>query len=162
VVFGSLSKRSNAPGLRSGYAAGDRALIKAFLHYRTYHGSAMSGAVAAASIAAWNDEAHVVQNRAEYAAKFAALAPRLAAALPCAMPEAAFYLWARTPGDDSAFARRLYAEDNVKVLQCSFVARTAQGSNPGAGRVRIALVSSLAECTEAIERIVACASRLDS
>jgi N-succinyldiaminopimelate aminotransferase len=162
VVFGSLSKRSNAPGLRSGYAAGDRALIKAFLHYRTYHGSAMSGAVAAASIAAWNDEAHVVQNRAEYAAKFAALAPRLAAALPCAMPEAAFYLWARTPGDDGAFARRLYAEENVKVLPGSFVARTAQGSNPGAGRVRIALVPSLAECTEAIERIVACASRLDS
>ena len=95
VVFGSLSKRSNAPGLRSGYAAGDRALIKAFLHYRTYHGSAMSGAVAEASIAAWSDEAHVVQNRAEYAAKFALLAPRLAAALPCAMPEAAFYLWAQ-------------------------------------------------------------------
>ena len=159
VVFGSLSKRSNAPGLRSGYAAGDRTLLKAFLHYRTYHGSAMSGAVAAASIAAWNDEAHVVQNRAEYAAKFRALAPRLAQAMPCAMPEAAFYLWARTPGDDAAFCRRLYTEENVTVLPGSYIARTAHGRNPGAGRVRIALVPSLAECTEAIERLVACARR---
>jgi len=159
VVFGSLSKRSNAPGLRSGYAAGDRTLLKAFLHYRTYHGSAMSGAVAAASIAAWNDEAHVVQNRAEYAAKFRALAPRLAQAMPCAMPEAAFYLWARAPGDDAAFCRRLYTEENVTVLPGSYIARTAHGRNPGAGRVRIALVPSLAECTEAIERLVACARR---
>ena len=159
VVFGSLSKRSNAPGLRSGYAAGDRSLLKAFLHYRTYHGSAMSGAVAAASIAAWNDEAHVVQNRAEYAAKFRELAPRLAQAMPCAMPEAAFYLWAQTPGDDAAFCRRLYTEENVTVLPGSYIARIAHGRNPGAGRVRIALVPSLAECTEAIERIVACARR---
>ena len=97
VSFGSLSKRSNAPGLRSGYAAGDGALLRAFLLYRTYHGSAMSGAVAAASLAAWSDEAHVVANRTEYAAKFAALQPRLTDALPCAMPDAAFYLWARTP-----------------------------------------------------------------
>ena len=159
VVFGSLSKRSNAPGLRSGFVAGDRTLIKPFLQYRTYHGSAMSGAVAAASIAAWNDEAHVVRNRAEYAAKFAALTPKLAAALPCSVPEAAFYLWAKTPGDDAAFARRLLTEENVTVLPGSYVARTAQGVNPGAGRVRIALVPSLAECDEAIERIVACARR---
>ena len=159
VVFGSLSKRSNAPGLRSGYAAGDRTLLKAFLHYRTYHGSAMSGAVAAASIAAMNEQAHLVQNRAEYAAKFRALAPRLAQAMPCAMPEAAFYLWARTPGDDAAFCRRLYTEENVTVLPGSYIARTAHGRNPGAGRVRIALVPSLAECTEAIERLVACARR---
>jgi N-succinyldiaminopimelate aminotransferase len=159
VVFGSLSKRSNAPGLRSGYVAGDRALIKAFLTYRTYHGSAMSAAVAEASIAAWRDEGHVVQNRAEYAAKFDALAPRLAQALQCARPEAAFYLWAQTPGDDVAFARRLLEEENVAVLPGSLLAREADGQNPGAGRIRIALVADLAQCAEAIERIVACASR---
>jgi N-succinyldiaminopimelate aminotransferase len=159
VVFGSLSKRSNAPGLRSGYAAGDRTLLKAFLQYRTYHGSAMSGAVAQASIAAWSDEAHVVQNRAQYAAKFAALAPKLAEVLPCAMPEAAFYLWACTPGDDTRFARRLLAEENVAVLPGSYLAREAHGVNPGAARIRIALVPDLSQCTEAVERIIACARR---
>ena len=116
VVFGSLSKRSNAPGLRSGYVAGDARYLKAFLLYRTYHGSAMSGAVAAASVAAWNDEAHVRENRTEYAAKFARLQPRVAAVLPCAMPEAAFYLWAQTPIDDAEFAQRLLREENVAVL----------------------------------------------
>ncbi|HEX6795196.1 MAG TPA: succinyldiaminopimelate transaminase [Casimicrobiaceae bacterium] len=161
VVFGSLSKRSNAPGLRSGYVAGDRALVKAFLTYRTYHGSAMSGAVADASIAAWRDEAHVVRNRVEYAAKFDALAPRLARALPCMRPEAAFYLWAQTPGDDLAFARRLLEEENVAVLPGSLLAREAGGVNPGAGRIRIALVADLEQCAEAIERIVACAARRD-
>jgi N-succinyldiaminopimelate aminotransferase len=115
--------------------------------------------VAAASIAAWNDEAHVVQNRAAYRAKFAPLTPRLAEALPCAMPQAAFYLWARTPGDDAAFAKRLLAEQNVAVLPGSYLGRDVRGINPGAGRVRIALVPSLAECAEAVERIVACAGR---
>ncbi len=160
LVFGSLSKRSNAPGLRSGYVAGDAALVKAFLLYRTYHGSAMSSAVATASIAAWNDETHVVENRRKYAQKFATLAPRLASALPCTMPDAAFYLWAKTPIDDAEFARRLYAEENVVVLPGSFLARESGGVNPGSRRVRIALVAEHAECAEAIERIVSFASRL--
>ena len=160
VVFGSLSKRSNAPGLRSGYVAGDAALVKAFLLYRTYHGSAMAGTVAAASIAAWNDEAHVRANRAEYAAKFARLQPQVAAVLPCAMPEAAFYLWARTPIDDALFAQRLYAEENVAVLPGSYVARDAHGGNPGHRRVRLALVAGQDECAEAVDRIVAFTRRL--
>ncbi|MFO1302780.1 MAG: succinyldiaminopimelate transaminase [Burkholderiales bacterium] len=162
VVFGSLSKRSNAPGLRSGYVAGDARLLKAFLLYRTYHGSAMSGAVAAASAAAWNDEAHVRANRAEYAAKFCALQPKVASVLPCAMPEAAFYLWARTPIDDAEFAKRLLAEENVAVLPGSYVARDAHGANPGRGRVRLALVATQDECAEAVERLVAFATRLAS
>ncbi|MEP7275967.1 MAG: succinyldiaminopimelate transaminase [Betaproteobacteria bacterium] len=162
VVFGSLSKRSNVPGLRSGYIAGDAGLLKAFLLYRTYHGSAMSGVVAAASIAAWDDEAHVVANRACYAAKFSALQPRLARSLDCAMPDAAFYLWARTPGDDAAFARGLLAAENVLVLPGSFLARDAHGTNPGRGRIRIALVAEAAECAEAIDRIVAFARRTES
>jgi N-succinyldiaminopimelate aminotransferase len=157
VSFGSLSKRSNAPGLRSGYVAGDASLVKAFLLYRTYHGSAMSPAVAAASIAAWNDESHVRANRAAYAKKFSALQPRLASALPCAMPEAAFYLWAATPGDDADFARQLYAEKAVTVLPGSYFAREANGANPGRGRIRVALVASMDECAEAVDRIVALA-----
>ncbi|MFO1310829.1 MAG: succinyldiaminopimelate transaminase [Burkholderiales bacterium] len=160
VVFGSLSKRSNAPGLRSGYVAGDAGLLKAFLLYRTYHGSAMSGAVAAASAAAWNDEAHVRANRAEYSAKFRLLQPRVAAVLPCPMPEAAFYLWARTPIDDAEFAKRLLAEENVAVLPGSYVAREAHGTNPGRGRVRLALVATQEECAEAVDRLVAFATRL--
>ncbi|MFO1324263.1 MAG: succinyldiaminopimelate transaminase [Burkholderiales bacterium] len=160
AVFGSLSKRSNAPGLRSGYVAGDAALMKAFLLYRTYHGSAMSGAVAAASVAAWNDEAHVVANRAEYAAKFARLQPLVNAVLPCAMPEAAFYLWARTPIDDAEFARRLLAEENVATLPGSYVARDAHGVNPGRNRIRLALVATQAECADAVGRLVDFTKRL--
>ena len=154
LAFGSLSKRSNAPGLRSGYVAGDAALIKAFLLYRTYHGSAMSPAVAAASIAAWNDETHVRANRAKYAEKFARLAPRVAAVYPAAPPDAAFYLWARVADDDAEFARRLYAEEALTVLPGSYLAREAGGVNPGRGYVRIALVAELDECAEAVDRLV--------
>ena len=160
AVFGSLSKRSNAPGLRSGYVAGDAALMKAFLLYRTYHGAAMSPAVAAASIAAWNDEAHVRENRAEYWAKFSSLQPVLAPWLTCAMPDAAFYLWAATPIDDTTFAQRLLAEENVAVVPGSYIGRPAHGANPGQNRVRLALVAGRADCAEAIDRVVAFSRRL--
>jgi N-succinyldiaminopimelate aminotransferase len=154
LAFGSLSKRSNAPGMRSGYVAGDAALIKAFLLYRTYHGSAMSPAVAAASIAAWNDETHVRANRAKYGEKFARLAPRVAAVYPAAQPDAAFYLWAHVADNDAEFARRLYAEEALTVLPGSYLAREADGVNPGRGYVRIALVAELDECAEAVDRMV--------
>jgi N-succinyldiaminopimelate aminotransferase len=159
LSFGSLSKRSNVPGMRSGYVAGDAELIKSFLLYRTYHGSAMSPAVAAASIAAWNDEAHVRANRAKYAAKFSLLVPRVASIFPTARPDAAFYLWANVGDDDAAFARRLYAEEAVMVLPGSFLGREASGINPGRGYVRIALVAEIDECVEAVDRIVRCARR---
>jgi N-succinyldiaminopimelate aminotransferase len=158
IALTSLSKRSNVPGLRSGFVAGNASIIKSFLLYRTYHGSAMSGTVAAASIAAWNDEDHVVENRAQYRAKFAAVTPLLEPVLDVRLPDASFYLWAGVPaswqGDDQAFARALYAQYNVTVLPGSYLARDVAGTNPGRGRIRMALVADTAECTEAAERIV--------
>ena len=155
VVFNSLSKRSNVPGLRSGFVAGDAEVMKKFLLYRTYHGSAMSPLVQAASAVAWADEAHVVQNRRMYAEKFAAVQPVLANVMAAPMPDAAFYLWAQVPGsDDLAFARELYARKHVTVLPGSFLAREAKGINPGKGFVRIALVDGLKQCQEAAQRIV--------
>jgi N-succinyldiaminopimelate aminotransferase len=153
VAFGSLSKRSNAPGLRSGFVAGDAAVLKKFLLYRTYHGTALGPAVQAASVAAWRDEAHVVENRRKYAAKFRLATPIVQQVLRTEMPEAAFYLWARTPIDDAEFARRLHARCNVTVLPGSFLSRTSGGLNPGAGFVRIALVAEEAEVIEAARRI---------
>jgi N-succinyldiaminopimelate aminotransferase len=156
VAFTSLSKRSNVPGMRSGFVAGDANILKQFLLYRTYHGSAMSGMVQAASIAAWDDEAHVVANREQYRQKFAAVTPLLEAVMDVRLPDASFYLWAAVPGgDDVAFARDLLAQYNVTVLPGSYLARQAQGFNPGAGRIRMALVAETAECLEAAQRIVA-------
>jgi len=156
VAFTSLSKRSNVPGMRSGFVAGDANILKQFLLYRTYHGSAMSGMVQAASIAAWDDEAHVVDNREQYRQKFAAVTPLLEAVMDVRLPDAGFYLWAAVPGgDDVAFARDLLAQYNVTVLPGSYLAREAQGFNPGAGRIRMALVAETAECLEAAQRIVA-------
>ncbi|MCB8745300.1 succinyldiaminopimelate transaminase [Rhodoferax sp. U2-2l] len=153
ISLTSLSKRSNVPGLRSGFVAGDAALISAFLLYRTYHGCAMSPVVQSASLAAWGDEAHVIENRALYRAKFAAVTPLLAEVMQVALPDAGFYLWADVAGDELAFTRELYATYNVTVLPGSFLAREAQGSNPGAGRIRMALVADTAECVEAAHRI---------
>jgi N-succinyldiaminopimelate aminotransferase len=155
LVFTSLSKRSNVPGMRSGFVAGDAALVKPFLLYRTYHGSAMSPMVQRASVAAWNEETHVVANRALYREKFARVTPILAQALEVALPDAGFYLWPVVPGgDDIAFALGLLAQYNVTVLPGSLLARPAHGTNPGAGRVRLALVAGTDECVEAAERIV--------
>ena len=154
ISLTSLSKRSNVPGMRSGFVAGDAAIMRQFLLYRTYHGCAMSPVVQAASLAAWRDEAHVTENRALYKAKFAQVTPLLAGVLEVALPDAGFYLWAQVKGDDTAFARDLYALYNVTVLPGSFLARQAQGHNPGAGRIRMALVAETAECLEAAQRMV--------
>lgn len=153
LAFSSLSKRSNAPGLRSGFIAGDAALIARLLLYRTYHGSAMSAVVSQASIAAWGDEAHVVDNRARYRKKFEAVVPLLSPRLNVEWPDASFYLWAGTPGSDVDFARDLYGATGVTVLPGSFLAREAHGANPGYGRVRIALVAPVEECIDAAHRI---------
>ena len=154
VAFTSLSKRSNVPGLRSGFVAGDARLLKAFLLYRTYHGSAMSLPVQRASLAAWGDEAHVVSNRDLYRSKFAQVMPLLADVLDVRLPDAGFYLWAGVPGgDDVGFAMQLLAQYNVSVLPGSLLARQAQGLNPGAGRIRMALVAPVDACVEAAQRI---------
>ncbi len=159
IAFTSLSKRSNVPGMRSGFVAGDAAWIKAFLLYRTYHGSAMSGTVQAASSKAWDDEDHVVANRSEYRAKFSAVTPVLEPVMDVKLPDAAFYLWAGVPvhvcgGSDTAFAAELLAKYNVTVLPGSYLAREdAHGVNPGKGRIRMALVAEQAECLEAAHRI---------
>ena len=160
IMLTSLSKRSNVPGLRSGFVAGDASIIKSFLLYRTYHGSAMGPAVQRASIAAWNDETHVVENRALYRKKFERVTPILASVMNVALPDAGFYLWAEVPqhvcgGSDEAFTCELLAQYNVAVLPGSYLAREAHGVNPGAGRVRMALVAGVDECVEAAERIQA-------
>jgi N-succinyldiaminopimelate aminotransferase len=154
VVMGSLSKRSNVPGLRSGFAAGDRKVIARFALYRTYHGAAVSDTVQLGSVAAWKDEAHVLENRRLYREKFATFYDRVNPVLPLARPEAAFYYWVQVPGgDDQAFTRELYADTNVMVLPGSFLSRDAHGANPGRGFVRLALVSTVEETREAAGRI---------
>ena len=156
VVFSSLSKRSNVPGMRSGFVAGDAKILEKFLLYRTYHGCAMSPAVQQASITAWNDEAHVIENRRLYAQKFAAVTPLIQNISQTACPDAAFYLWAKTPISDTEMAIRLYRDLNITVLPGSFLARSAHGTNPGEGYIRMALVASFEECMEAAERMQTC------
>ena len=153
MVFHSLSKRSNLPGLRSGFVAGDAGILKDFLLYRTYHGCAMPVQTQLASVAAWNDEAHVRANRDLYREKFDAVLKILAPVMDVQRPDGGFYLWARTPGDDTLFTRDLFASEHVTVVPGSYLSREVDGVNPGAGRVRMALVAPLAECIEAAERI---------
>jgi N-succinyldiaminopimelate aminotransferase len=153
MVFHSLSKRSNLPGLRSGFVAGDPALIAGFRLYRTYHGSAMPEHVQRASIVAWQDEAHVIANRGLYRAKYDAVMPLLQGVLEVERPPGSFYLWPATPGDDAAFARDLFAATHVSVLPGSYLGRDAGRGNPGRGRLRVSLVASLEDCVAAAQRI---------
>ena len=153
IVFSSLSKRSNVPGMRTGFVAGDAALLKSFLLYRTYHGGAMNPAVQAASEAAWTDENHVRENRRLYAEKFVLALPLIGPPLATSMPDGGFYFWMRTPGSDTEFARELYRSRNVSVLPGSYLAREAHGENPGRNHIRIALVARRDECIEAVRRI---------
>ncbi len=153
VVFSSLSKRSNVPGMRSGFVAGDARVLEKFALYRTYHGCAMNPAIQTATIAAWNDEAHVETNRRLYAEKFAKAIALLAPVLPLTRPDAGFYLWVRTPVADTSFAQQLYRDYNVSVLPGSYLAREAHGINPGANFIRLALVAGLDETLEAARRI---------
>lgn len=154
VVFHSLSKRSNLPGLRSGFVAGDANILKGYLSYRTYHGCAMPVHNQLASIAAWQDENHVRENRAAYRAKFEAVVPVLQEVMDVNFPSAGFYLWPSTPMDDETFSRDLSAQQNVHVLPGRYLSRTVNGYNPGENRVRMALVAPLEECVEAAKRIV--------
>jgi len=154
VMFSSLSKRSNAPGMRSGFVAGSAKILKDFLLYRTYHGNAMSHTIQHASEAAWREESHVRENQEKYRRKFRELTPKLAEVLPCAIPDGSFFLWARTPGSDEDFARGLYESENVTVLPGTYLARDTDRGNPGHGYVRLALVAEFDECVEAVERIV--------
>jgi N-succinyldiaminopimelate aminotransferase len=153
VVFHSLSKRSNLPGLRSGFVAGDAEILKAFLLYRTYHGCAMPVQTQLASVAAWNDEAHVLENRDLYREKFDAVLQVLAPVMDVQKPDGGFYLWPKVPGDDAQFCRDLFEQQHVTVVPGSYLSREVEGFNPGAGRVRLALVAPLAECVEAAQRI---------
>ena len=153
VVFHSLSKRSNLPGLRSGFVAGDAEILKAFLLYRTYHGCAMPVQTQLASIAAWEDEAHVLANRDLYREKFDAVLEILMPVLDVKRPDGSFYLWAKVPMDDAEFCRQLFEREHVTVVPGSYLSREVDGLNPGAGRVRMALVAPLSECIEAAERI---------
>ncbi|MCU6433624.1 succinyldiaminopimelate transaminase [Undibacterium sp. Jales W-56] len=164
ITLSSLSKRSNVPGMRSGFVAGDAEIIKNFLLYRTYHGSAMSPSIQSASILAWNDEVHVQENREQYRQKFAQVTPLLQEVLDVNLPDAAFYLWAKVDKliaiSDTDFAKRLYQEYNVTVLPGSYLARAAHGINPGQNRIRMALVAEVEECMEAAQRIVAFTRKL--
>ena len=162
VVFSSLSKRSNVPGMRSGFVAGDAKVLEKFALYRTYHGCAMNPAIQAASIAAWGDEAHTAANRRLYAEKFSRVAGILKPVLPVSLPDAGFYLWARTPIDDAAFAQQLYRDYNVSVLPGSFLAREAHGINPGRNFARIALVAELEDAVEAAQRIAEFSRKIQS
>ena len=154
IVLGSLSKRSSAPGLRSGFAAGSREILERFVHYRTYQGAALSNTMQAASIAAWKDEAHVLENRRMYREKFATFYERVNPVMPLTWPDAGFYYWAAVPGgDDTAFTRDLFARTNITVLPGSYISREAHGENPGRGFVRMALVSTVEDAVEAADRI---------
>jgi len=153
IVFHSLSKRSNLPGLRSGFVAGDAELIQRFFQYRTYHGCAMPPATQIASMAAWEDEQHVEQNRAAYAQKFDAVIEILNPIFPVSKPDASFYLWAQTPIPDIDFAQRLYQEQNVTVLPGSYLSRDIGHNNPGANHIRMALVAEIEQCIDAAHRI---------
>jgi N-succinyldiaminopimelate aminotransferase len=161
VIFSSLSKRSNVPGLRSGFVAGDAKVLEKFTLYRTYHGCAMSPAVQAASIAAWNDEAHVAENRRLYTEKFGKVVDILKPVLPVTLPDANFYLWLRVPIADTTFAQGLHRDYNVTVLPGSFLAREVRGINPGENFVRIALVAPLAETVDAAHRIAEFTKKLN-